>query len=265
MTVSLPWPSKDVLDALVRKCDGSFIFAVTIIKFIKDGGGFPDDRVHLALSVDEGLDSLYTQVLSAAPRNKNFQQVIGTVMLLDAPLPITALAELLQLQARDIIQALLGVQSILMIPGDDKEPVQLFHTSLRDYLSLQSRSLGFFIDPPARHLFIVESCLEVIKEKPKDGIFYTGEAQQYACLQWWHHIELGFKEAGSNPMVPTSLVDCLVKFASGCLDFWVNTMFWKEGPADFLRSSKVSWAVVWLNCRLTSGNHLRICQNLKVI
>ena len=101
--------SKMFLMPLFRSVSGSFIFAVTIIKFIKDGDGFPDEKVQLALDMDEGLDSLYTQVLSAAPQNENFQKVIGTVMLLSSPLPITALAELLQLPgARDIVQTLLG-------------------------------------------------------------------------------------------------------------------------------------------------------------
>jgi hypothetical protein len=198
-----------------------------MIKFVNDGNGFPHEKVQMALGVDEGLDPLYAQVLSAASRNENFGRVIATVMLLDSPLPITSLAHLLQLKTTDILQALLGIQSIIMIPGNDNEPIRLFHTSLRDYLCLQPRSLNFFIDPPTQHLFIAKYCLAAIGEKPEDEIFYLTEAQQYACLQWWHHLELGLKEAEIEPHLLTSLMSCVVKFESGPLNFWVNTVIWK--------------------------------------
>jgi len=225
--ISLPWPSMSDLDILVEKSNGLFIFAVTLIDFIEKGSGFPQEKLRKALMADADLDTLYAQILSAAPRDHNFERVIGTVMLLTSPLSITSLGCLLQLRSEEIVHALLGIQSILMIPGDDDQSIQLFHTSLRDFLVSRPRSWDFFIDPPTRHLCIATDCLMVIMTQPENGIFYSG-GQSYACLNWCYHYCWGLTEGGGDNLLHSSpsasLMNCLVDFASRPLDFWVNTM-----------------------------------------
>jgi len=127
--VTLPWPSESDLHTLAGKCDGLFIFAHRLINFIH-GPSVPQETLQNALMVDVGLDTLYAQVISDAPRDRNFEQVIGTIMLLRAPLSITAVGELLRLEPEYIVQTLLGIQSILMIPGDNDQHIHLLHTSL---------------------------------------------------------------------------------------------------------------------------------------
>jgi len=122
--LSPQWPSQSDLDLLVTKSDGSFLWAITLIKLI-DGPGFSEDNLRKALTAEDGLDFLYAQVLRDAPRDENFDRVISTVMLLTEPLPIVFLAYLLGLRPKDIVQTSLGLQSILMIPGDDDEPITL--------------------------------------------------------------------------------------------------------------------------------------------
>src|SRR6202044_697459 len=138
-----------------------------------------------------------TQVLSDAPFDHNSERVIGTVMLLTSPLSITHLAKLLQLRAEDIVQSLLGTQSILMIPGDDDQAIQLFHTSLRDFLISQPRSNKFFIDPATHHLSIAIDCLTIVTMPLQKGIFYDG-VQAYACMNWCHHIYHGLINGGDR-------------------------------------------------------------------
>ncbi|KIM71237.1 hypothetical protein PILCRDRAFT_830480 [Piloderma croceum F 1598] len=157
--VPWPWPSHTDLEALVEKASGSFIFAFTLINFVDDGADLPHQKLPIALAAHAGLDPLYTEVLSTAPRGEVLKRVIGTILLLKSDLSITSLGHLLQLNTAHLLQTLLGVQSILMIPGNDDEPVRLFHTSLRDFLMSKPRSGGFFIDPPARHLDILLDCL----------------------------------------------------------------------------------------------------------
>jgi hypothetical protein len=221
--VSLPWPSKPDLAALVRNCNGSFIFAVNLIKFIDDG--LPDRRIQPALEVNDHLDRLYYQVLSAAPHDDNFQRVIGTIVLLHSPIPITFLAHLLQLETQDILQALRGVQSILIIPEDDNQPILLFHPSLRDFLGSQSRSQNFFIDPTICHLSIAAACLTVLEVQPEHGNVYGG-GKEYACLNWCYHLHEGLsgKEGNVLDIFPGSLVSCIVNITSPSRDCWINTI-----------------------------------------
>jgi hypothetical protein len=225
--ISLPWPSKSDLDTLVKNSNGLFIFAVTLIDFINKGSGLPQEKLRNALMTDPDLDNLYAQVLSAAPRDHNFERVIGTIMLLRSSLSITFLAHLLRLRTEEIVHALLGIQSILMIPGNDNEPIRLFHTSLRDFLVSQPRSRDFFIDPPTRHLYIATDCLMVIMTQPENGIFY-GRRQMYACLNWCDHFCRGVTEGREDTLFHSlpgaSLMSCLVDFVLQPLDFWVNTV-----------------------------------------
>jgi hypothetical protein len=181
----------------------------------------------VALNAHAGLDPLYTEVLSAASRSHHFDCIIGTIMLLRYPLSISSLGHLLQLETADILQCLLGIQSIIMIPGDNDHPIQLFHTSLRDFLSTEPRSGVFFIDPPTRHILITINCLKAMAITPADGIFSQGEAQQYACGNWCHHFHQALIRGGDGfiaSLTGHSLLTYLKTFVSRSLDFWVNTL-----------------------------------------
>ncbi|KIM80280.1 hypothetical protein PILCRDRAFT_9808 [Piloderma croceum F 1598] len=225
-SIPLPWPSESDLDALTRKCNGLFIFATTLINFINNQKGLPPHKLWRALTAEVGLDTLHMQVLQDAPLDHNFQRVLGTIILLSSPLSIRSLAHLLQLQAVDIVQALLGTQSILMIPGDDSQPIRLFHTSLRDLLTSQSRSHEFFIDPSPRHFAIAIDCLTIIGIPLKKGIIYCG-AQKYACLNWCYHFYQSLIHGGDNihnSQFEISLMKPLKVFRSQPLSIWVNTL-----------------------------------------
>jgi hypothetical protein len=232
--IPLPWPSDPDLEDLVRLADGSFIFASTLCNFINDGTDYPYRKIRDALGAGASLDALYTQVLSAAPPGDNFQRVIGTIMLLKAPLSITSLGYLLNLENADILQPLLGIQSIILIPGDDSKLVTVFHTSLRDFLMTQPRSRTFFIDPPTRHLSIATDCLAVLKKQPERDIVYNG-TQAYACLNWYHHFHSGLAEGEGdyvNSLLGTS-ISYLADFSQS-LDFCINTLIYKDAIRDFL-------------------------------
>jgi len=235
--VPTPWPSEGELDTLVKKSGGLFIFAVTLMKFMDvdtlPAGEriLPQERLQKALTAEVGLDALYRDILSAAQRDCHFDRVIGTIMLLRSPLPITFLGHLLQLSAEAIVQSLWGIQSILMIPGDDDEPIQLFHTSLRDFLVAPGRSSSFYINPPTQHLLIVIDCLKAMRTKPRGIVFQGG--QIYACLNWCHHVVEGLKESRGDCLFDSSLgislTDCLADFASQTLEIWVNTIVFEKG------------------------------------
>jgi hypothetical protein len=82
-----PWPSHSDVDSLVKKADGSFIFAVTLMNFMDQGRGLPQEKLRVALTAEAGLDELYKQVLSDTPRGGDFERVIGCVILYNKYLP----------------------------------------------------------------------------------------------------------------------------------------------------------------------------------
>ncbi|KAJ7854077.1 hypothetical protein B0H14DRAFT_2508476, partial [Mycena olivaceomarginata] len=66
------WPSTDLLDHLVRKSSGIFIYAVTVIRYIDNEYSHPSIRLQSVVNLDPQstapLDDLYQQILSVLPR-----------------------------------------------------------------------------------------------------------------------------------------------------------------------------------------------------
>ena len=187
-----PWPTAGDLTALLDKAGSSFAFATTLIQCV-GGDRIPNKALQKILASGvNGLDSLYEQVLSSVSWTEDFCQILGTIMVLTDNKSISFVSSLLSLQHEEVICELLEVQSIIKIPGDDDEPILLYHTSLRDFLAIKSRSKQYFIDPPLRHLHLALLCLEHLAKYPSKH-FFEGDVADYACFNWPHHILLGFQ------------------------------------------------------------------------
>ena len=74
-----PWPSAKDLTELLDKAGSSFAFAMTIIQFV-GGDSMPHKALQKLLESEaDGLDPLYKQVLSSAPRTVALHQILGTI------------------------------------------------------------------------------------------------------------------------------------------------------------------------------------------
>jgi hypothetical protein len=220
-----PWPSAQDLTALLDKAGSSFAFATTLIQYV-GGDRLPHKAMQkLLTSGVNGLDSLYEQVLSSASWTKDFCQILGTITVLKNNKSISFLSSLLSIHHEEVICELLEVQSIIKIPGDDNEPIMLYHTSLWDFLTIKSRSKQYFIDPPLRHLHLAIHCLKHLAEYPSKD-FFEGDVANYACFNWPHHILLGFQKR-QLPVDETTMRS-LVTLIKNLLTFqgkiWFNTM-----------------------------------------
>ena len=116
-----PWPSPSDFQGLVRKCEGSFLFATTLISVIDSSDGrFPHQKMEAALRMANGLDPLYAQAISSATRDHHFERVLGTIVVLTRPLAITSLGDLL----------LLGIDEecsqFYLFPGKTTNPCNYF-------------------------------------------------------------------------------------------------------------------------------------------
>ena len=222
--ISLPWPSERDLDELVEKSSGSFIFAFTLIHFVNDGSDLPHRKLQTALQSHSGLDPLYTQVLDSALYSHHFTRVLQTIIAIPKLLSITDLACLLQIEGGDVIHALQGVQSLIMVPEDDEQPVRLFHTSLRDFLTTQARSQHLFIGPVTCHLSVAIDCLAVMTAHHGD-IFYEIPMLKYAARTWCYHLLSAIEEGGGDDYLfsqDDALMNTLIDFVSGAFDPWIN-------------------------------------------
>ncbi|KAJ2925972.1 hypothetical protein H1R20_g11119, partial [Candolleomyces eurysporus] len=185
------WPTRSDKRKLVQHIGGSFIFASAVFKFIMatnaEGSHAPTpmDRLPLALKMNPGLDGLYTQTLSRSMHLPHFSNIISTIALLQEPLPISGIAELLGIETYEVVNVLVNLQAIIQVPGTDDIPVTLCHTSLRDFLTTQSRSGDFFAHP-SHHVRIYLLCLEhglkVLREDP--GLFIDSRKRIFALTYY---------------------------------------------------------------------------------
>ncbi|RXW20091.1 hypothetical protein EST38_g5759 [Candolleomyces aberdarensis] len=154
------WPTKEDKDTLVDHINGSFIFAAALFRHIvdhTDDQSTPMDRLPRTLKMNPGLDTLYIETLSRSQHLPHFPDIISTLALIFEPLPIIGIAELLGIKTFEVVRVLVNLQAIIHIPGTDDLPVTMCHTSLRDFLTTESRS-GDFFTPPSYHLYLLYRC-----------------------------------------------------------------------------------------------------------
>ncbi|RXW23750.1 hypothetical protein EST38_g2100 [Candolleomyces aberdarensis] len=100
------WPVKKDIDQLVDHIGGSFIFASALFKYIvdpTDDQSTPMDRLPHTLNTNPGLDTLYAKTLSRSQRLPYFSDVMSTLALIFEPLPIIGIAELLGIEAFEVV------------------------------------------------------------------------------------------------------------------------------------------------------------------
>ncbi|KAJ7194576.1 hypothetical protein GGX14DRAFT_377899, partial [Mycena pura] len=154
--VPTPWPTFDVVERLVEKSSGYFIYAATIIKFIDDEDFRPTDRLAQVMhwqsipSEDDfpfqALDQLYTQILCCVPTRSRSRlvDILCTVVHFGF-LSVASIETLLELQPGDVALTLRRVQSLLSVPLDATKQMFVYHASLIDFLHDTTRS-GEFCD-----------------------------------------------------------------------------------------------------------------------
>ncbi|KAJ7756725.1 hypothetical protein B0H14DRAFT_2404636, partial [Mycena olivaceomarginata] len=155
--VPLPWPTTEIIDRLIEKSSGHFIYASMVIKFIDDRNFRPTECLSLIMGIDQlhgpitplsALDDLYTQILSEAVVDRPHVFELLAVIAAGIQLPIYAIERLLEWQPKDISLALRGLRSLLGEDYRGKGPawIKVYHASFLDFLQDEKRSKRFFVN-----------------------------------------------------------------------------------------------------------------------
>jgi hypothetical protein len=143
------------------------------------------ERLPHTLNMNPGLDTLYARTLSRSQHLPHFTAVISTFALLFKPLPIVDIAELLGIEAYEVVRVFINLQAIIHIPGTDDLPVTMCHTSLRDFLTNETRSGAFFV-PPSYHLKLSCGCFSLNLENRLSRARYSARAYYLVgCQSHW--------------------------------------------------------------------------------
>ncbi|KAJ3505046.1 hypothetical protein NMY22_g17721 [Coprinellus aureogranulatus] len=159
------WPSRDDRRNLVKHIGGSYIFMTTIVNLLFDtkikDGRTPMERLPLVLSTRPDFDDLYRTILEPWKPLPYFQDILSTIVFAQEPISISQIAEILDVKVYKVVNVLINLHAIMQVPGDDRDPVTLWHTSLRDFLTSEDRAGPFFASP-THHQVIGSSCLRLL-------------------------------------------------------------------------------------------------------
>ncbi|KAM3079616.1 hypothetical protein ACMFMG_006028 [Clarireedia jacksonii] len=222
------WPDRSSLQSLVEMAVPLFFFATTICRFINDRKcGQPKEQLakvlqYKTISQVSKLDAIYQPVLEqslvgVSPQKKrdiiaNFQQVVGSIIILAKPLSATSLDLLLGLPEGTAEIRVDLLHSVLSIPSNPNFPIRLLHLSFRDFLVAREKreTNPFWVDEKETHKKLASRCLlrlttsghlkkdicdlrvpersrAEIDQKTIDT--YLPPDIQYACQYWTYHLK----------------------------------------------------------------------------
>ncbi|KAF5318708.1 hypothetical protein D9619_010634 [Psilocybe cf. subviscida] len=167
-TLNEDWPSTDDIESIVHKSSGHFIYAATVMRFIKTSPGSPVlnlERVEGIRTVESDspfsqLDAVYAHILAKARNWPKARDILAAQILPDAQdatiLPKSSRMGVMPLAKTSYILDALGYNlheissytaelTALVEVGEFGE-VKFHHTSLGDFLLDEERSCDFFID-----------------------------------------------------------------------------------------------------------------------
>ncbi|KAF1948113.1 hypothetical protein CC80DRAFT_486595 [Byssothecium circinans] len=221
----LGWPSPDQVEALVKQAVPLFIFAATACRYIGDQRDNPKKRLEIVLGYRKAkvskLDATYLPILNQLFDEEDeedrerwareFRDIVGSIVVLENPLSITSLAQLLSISKDDVSCRLDSLHSVLSIPDCDTMPVRLLHLSFREFLVDASKKgkSPFWVDARAIHEKLASHCLQLmsgpnglrqnmcdlqpgtLRSEVDEGKIrsYLSPELQYACRYWMHHVK----------------------------------------------------------------------------
>ncbi|KIL64146.1 hypothetical protein M378DRAFT_78726, partial [Amanita muscaria Koide BX008] len=250
------WPREMDVETLAQQSGGLFIFAHTAIELIRDKDVM-DPESQLAMLKNIGtngtpafnLNALYSRILwKAMPETasttvqERVVTIIHAIVGLRAPLALCAIERLLGLDRGNIRSALNQLRSILIVPDNDKETVQVIHPSFARYIADEEACTEkrFVVGGRQLHSQLAKDCLKQMKTHLKQNIcdfkdFTTVEAPitdeetldlnsqtlseelKYSCENFAAHVFFADRQDGE-------LCEMVAEWANQYLPYWLEVL-----------------------------------------
>jgi hypothetical protein len=152
-----PWPGDGIIDLLVQRSSGQFIYAATVLKFVGADFCSPTKQLELVLKPDttafSDLDQLYTHILSVYPSSVNVVHVLGIISVSHGDLA-EVMEDIFGMEEGELKGMLRGLSSLTNDENgerlnNDFIPYRIphfAHASFSDYLFDSNRSGQFHVN-----------------------------------------------------------------------------------------------------------------------
>ncbi|KAB5593282.1 hypothetical protein CTheo_3285 [Ceratobasidium theobromae] len=251
-------PTEDEIIQLATRSGNLFIYAATLVRYIRPTGNSvdPQRRLRSVLTITPEsagkyaeVDALYAAVLRAAFEQNGLESeeaedvraVLWTVLCVQEPVKVGTLAALAGVNdSRRTLSALQLLRSVIYL-SETSGLVSTLHASFPDFMLNKGRSGTLFCDPIRHNQLLAVRCFEVMKDQLRFNICNLGSSfvpnskvedlesriakaispiLSYACRYWADH--LGFITNSAN------LSDVLQEFLSVRLLFWIEVLSLKH-------------------------------------
>ncbi|CEL56893.1 putative WD repeat-containing protein alr3466 OS=Nostoc sp, (strain PCC 7120 / UTEX 2576) GN=alr3466 PE=4 SV=1 [Rhizoctonia solani AG-1 IB] len=250
-------PTEEQIGVLAQKLGNLFIYAATLIRYIRFGkrSANPHKRLKSALemiskqnNMHTEIDSLYLSVLDSVidedgldeEEVEDLRLVLHTILCAQEPISIRTLCMLSGLDDSERVSfALQPVRSVIHF-SESTQLISILHASFQDFMFDKARSRRFFCDIAHHNQILVQHCFETMKNELKFNIcnletsFIPDQSIDdiktrikrcisselyYACRYWGEHLQCTSHIAQS-----IKLRDMLGQFLSTRLLFWMEVM-----------------------------------------
>ncbi|KAJ3874268.1 hypothetical protein F5051DRAFT_431484 [Lentinula edodes] len=208
--VESDWPGDGIIQQLVQRACGQFIYATTVLKYVGDYHGLPTERLEIIMNITvpedfdspyPDLDLLYMQILSMCKNRDLLLHVMGHLLKSDPDIYFDSRFEqktthciegLFFLQKGKASTLFFGLHSVLVIPEDDHNSITIRHASFVDFLTDRKRSGKYYVDIDlmTRHeqiaLYLLKRITYSIKNTHKLSRM-NSEFDTYAWDFWYLH------------------------------------------------------------------------------
>jgi NACHT domain len=196
------WPSDEIIDRLVRKSSGQFIYASTVMKYLDSLKHRPMKRLDVILELTpivadmpyKELDALYSHILSCV---EDFATTIKILSFLlfgyryFRGFTPDFVALLLGLDEEEVYLHLSELHSILYIPPPPNThgfEIRPTHASLQDFLVDKLRSGKYYLDAQAFHTDLAHQCVRQISAlSTKQTLEGISGLELYLTHSFVHH------------------------------------------------------------------------------
>ncbi|CAE6444965.1 unnamed protein product [Rhizoctonia solani] len=246
-------PAEYQIKHLAQLAGNLFIYAATVIRYIRPGKKLadPQSRLELVLSTRSNskkqyaeLDTLYTTILNAAldedvlePTEMEYaRNVLWTSVCAREPISMETLADIVEMDQGGVLAVLQSFLSVLHL-YEKEGRVSILHASFPDFMFNPERSGIHFCDQKVYGQRLTVRCFAIMKAQLRFNIFglessflpdasVPGVEERvstlispslfYACRYWGDHI---IPTAPSPP-----LVAAIEEFLSSRLLFWMEVL-----------------------------------------
>ncbi|CAE6477530.1 unnamed protein product [Rhizoctonia solani] len=279
-------PSPSEIEQLAQRSGSLFIYAATLVRYIRFGKRFvdPQQRLQSVLSLTPEsskkhaeIDALYTAILQSALEEAQMEEheaedvklVLRTVLFAQEPISVETIAALAGLDNPQRVHFALQPLRSVLHQSEDTKLVSTLHASFPDFMLSSDRSKSFFCDIVDHSQRLAERCLAVMKEQLvfnicklessfvpddkvgdiKDRIIESiSPTLAHACHYWANHVTLALHS--------DALLRMLEEFVCERLLFWMEVLNLRRkmvsGVEALLKAKK------WLNQAGSTSSELAV-------